>query len=133
MAALRLIAAQQFSKNILNGQIRSKSTKFPTSPLGHLSHVDKVATTKDGTMFVALHPTTDFPYEYSKPLPPKAIPTATLLKDQAIQTAMAAFGNKKPEIARLELMKLTNTSLHSWKPRPRDRKAKKNSMDREYL
>lgn len=137
MAALRLSVIQNFSKNIFNGkqftQIRDKSTKLLTSPVGNLSHVQKVGTTSDGTTFVAWHPTTDFPYEHSSALPPPAIPTSTLLKDEAIQNAMKAFGNKKPEIARQELMRLTNTSLHTWKPRQRDRKAKKTPMNREYL
>lgn len=137
MAALRLNSVQNLSKCLLNGnisaQIRLKSTKILTTAVGSLSTVEKVATTEDSGSFVAWHPTQDFPYEYSRPLPPDPIPTPTLLKDESMKRAMEAFGTKKPELARQELMKLTNTSYHSWKPRQRDRKAKKTIPDREYL
>lgn len=139
MAALRLNIGRNLTKFIQNGAInrmecRSKSTdSILTTAVGQLSHVDKVVATEDCTLFVAWHPTSEFPYEHSLPLPPPSIPTSTLLKDEAIQTAMQAFSNKRPEIARLELMKLTNTSKHTWKPRQRDRKAKKTPPDREYL
>lgn len=137
MATIRLIISKNLSKHLINNlnsvQIRHKTTNILTSALGKQSSVEKVVTTSDSNAFIAWHPTAEFPYEHSLPLPPPAIPTSTLLKDEAIQTAMAAFGNKKPEIARLELMKITHTSLHVWKPRQRDRKAKKTPMDREYL
>lgn len=137
MSALRLNIVKNITKSILNGQycsqVRFKSSKILTTAIGSLSNVEKIVVTADNSTFIAWHPTSDFPYEYSKPLPPPAIPTSTLLKDDAIQTAMKAFGNKKPELAQQELMKLTNTSFHTWKPRPRDRKAKKTKPDREYL
>lgn len=134
MATIRLITVKNLSKHLINRpQICNASSKFNTTAIGGLSHVDKVVTTSDNSTFVAWHPTTEFPYEYSKPLPPPAIPTSTLLKDEAMRTAMQAFGNKHPEIARKELEKLTFTSKHTWKPRQRDRKAKKTKPDREYL
>lgn len=139
MAAFRLNISRNLTKFLQNGVInrmeyRSKSTDSTlTTAVGHLSHVERVVSTEDCTMFVAWHPTSEFPYEHSLPLPPQSIPTSTLLKDDAIQTAMSAFSNKRPEIARLELMKLTNTSKHTWKPRQRDRRAKKTPPDREYL
>lgn len=134
MSALRLNIVKNITKPLLNGtQIRCKSSKILTTAVGSLSTVEKVVTTADSSTFVAWHPTHDFPYEHSKPLPPPAIPTSTLLKDEALQTAMAAFGNKKPQIATQELMRLTNTSYHVWRPRQRDRKAKKTKPDREYL
>lgn len=137
MSALRINTVKNITKPLLNGQfgaqIRYKSSKILTTAVGSLSTVEKVVTTADKTTFVAWHPTHDFPYEYSKPLPPPAIPTSTLLKDEAIQTAMKAFGNKKPELAQQELMRLTNTSYHVWKPRQRDRTAKDTPMNREYL
>lgn len=137
MAALRLNSVKNLTKHILNGnnytQIRLKSSNILTTSLGSLSTVEKVVTTSDDSTFISWHPTHDFPYEYSKPLPPPAIPTSTLLKDEAIQRSMEAFGAKQPEIARQELMKLTSTSLHVWKPRQRDRKAKNTKPDREYL
>lgn len=134
MAALRINSVKNLTKFYLNNaQIRSKSSSILTTAVGSLSTVEKVVTTKDGTAFVAWHPTHDFPYEHSKPLPPPAIPTSTLLKDDAIQTAMKAFGTKHKRIADLELMKVTHTSKHVWKPRPRDRKAKTTKPDREYL
>ncbi|XP_055319367.1 39S ribosomal protein L42, mitochondrial [Sitodiplosis mosellana] len=137
MAALRLNSVKNLTKHFLNGncytQIRPKSSNVLTTALGSLSTVEKVVTTSDDTTFISWHPTHDFPYEYSKPLPPPAIPTSTLLKDEAIQRSMEAFGSKHPEIARQELMKLTCTSKHVWKPRQRDRKAKNTPPDREYL
>lgn len=137
MAASRLNSLKNISKNILKGniytQIRFKSTELKTTSTGSLSFVEKIVTSSDGSAFVAWHPTYDFPYEYSLPLPPPSIETSTLLRDETIQTAMQAFGNKHPEIARQELMKITNTSKHTWKPRQRDRRAKKTQMEREYL
>lgn len=137
MAALRLNSVKNFTKYFPNGnlftQIRSKSSNVLTTAVEGLSTVEKVVTTSDGTTFVAWHPTHDFPYEYSKPLPSAAIPTSTLLKDETMNRAMQAFGSQHPELARQELMKLTNTSLHVWKPRQRDRKAKNTKPDREYL
>lgn len=130
MATTRLI---RFPKTLLQS-IRTKSTKTPTlTAMGHQSHVQKVVTTSDGNAFVAWHPTVDFPYEHSLPIPPAAIPTSSLIKDQAIDTAMAAFGQKKMEIAREELMRITHSHCITWAPRQRDRKAKKTPMDREYL
>lgn len=137
MAALRLNSVKNLTKHILNNnihtQIRSKSSNVLTTALGSLSTVDKVVTTSDDSTFISWHPSHDFPYEYSKPLPPPTIPTSTLLKDEAIQRSMEAFGTKHPEIARQELMKITNTSKHVWKPRQRDRKAKTTPPDRDYL
>lgn len=139
MAALRLNIGRNFTKFLQNGVIhrvanRAKSTDSTlTTAVGQLSNVEKVVATEDCSLFVAWHPTSEFPYEHSLPLPPPTIATSTLLKDEAIQTAMQAFSNKRPEIARLELMKLTNTSKHTWKPRQRDRRAKKTPPDREYL
>lgn len=128
----RLIAVRNTTNGILN-QIRHKSMKIAETPVGQLSHVEKIVTTNDCTTFVAWHPSHTFDYEYSLPLPPPSIETDSLLKQEAIKSSLSAFGNKHPEIAKLELMKITNTSFHTWKPRQRDRKAKKTEMDREYL
>lgn len=139
MAALRLNKVNLSLKYILCGnkyaQFREKSSEILTTPVGSLGYVEKVVTTNDCTTFVAWHPAQDFPYEHSLPLPPPSIPTSTLLKDEAIQTAMQAFGNKHPEIAKQELMKLTNTSIHTWKPRQREKRyhIKNTPIDREYL
>lgn len=135
MAALRLNIGKSLAKFLENRMAyRTKSTdSILATAVGQLSHVEKVVATEDCALFVAWHPTAEFPYEHSLPLPPASIPTSSLLKDEALQSAMKAFGNKRPEIARLELQKLTNTSKHSWKPRQRDRKAKKTLPDREYL
>lgn len=139
MAALRTCISRNLTKYLQNGTInrmecRSKSTdSILTTAVGQMSYVEKVVATQDCTLFVAWHPTPEFPYEHSLPLPPPSIPTSTLLKDDAIQSAMQAFGNKRPEIARMELMKITNTSKHTWKPRQRDKKAKNTRPDREYL
>lgn len=137
MATIRLTTVKNFTKHLINGsnigQIRHKSDLFLTTPIGGLAHVNKVVTTNDNSTFIAWHPTTDHPYEFSKPLPPPAIPTSSLLKDEAIERSMQAFTNKRPEIARQELERLTYTSKHTWKPRQRDYKAKNTKPDREYL
>lgn len=131
-----MLIVKHSTKSIWNQcltQIRSKSNKIAETPVGSLSHVEKIVTTNDNTTFVAWHPTQSFQYEYSLPLPPPSIDSDSLLKQEAIKSSLSAFGNKHPDIARQELMKITNTSLHTWKPRQRDRKAKKTEMDREYL
>lgn len=140
MAALRLNTVKNVSKHLQSAynckQIRPKSTKILTTPVGSLSNVENVATTSDGTTFVAWHPTPDFPYEHSLPLPPPGMATSTLLRDEAIETAMKAFGNKHPEIAKQELMRVTTTSYHTWRPFPRGSKintAKGTPPDRKYL
>lgn len=134
MATTRLIRLPKPLLNLHNLQsLRAKSTNGAVTAIGNLSHVQKVVSTSDGSAFVAWHPTADFPYEHSLPLPPPAIPTNTLIKDQAIETAMQAFGQKKVEIAREELMRVTHSHVHTWVPRQRDRKAKKTPMNREYL
>ncbi|XP_053963206.1 39S ribosomal protein L42, mitochondrial [Anastrepha ludens] len=102
--------------------------------VGDKSLVDKVAITNDGAVVVAWHPDIPFPYECSKPLP-KALDSQniSLIKVNALRTAMSAFKNKKPEVARQELMQLTHTTKHRWFPRSRDKRAKNTSMDRPYL
>lgn len=106
------------------------STKTATGIQGL---VDKVVTTSDNTTFVAWHPEIEFPYECSKPIPPKAVPSSSLIKEEALNTATTAFINKNPEIAREELSRITYTTKHRWFPRDRDKRAKKTPMDREYL
>lgn len=106
------------------------STKTAT---GIQALVDKVVTTSDNTTFVAWHPEIEFPYEFSKPVPPKAVPNSSLIKEEALNSATRAFVNKNPEIAREELMRITYTTKHRWFPRARDKRAKKTPMDREYL
>uniref|UniRef100_A0A1B0D1D3 Large ribosomal subunit protein mL42 n=2 Tax=Phlebotomus papatasi TaxID=29031 RepID=A0A1B0D1D3_PHLPP len=112
--------------------LRNLSTKHPT---GAQNLVNSVAITDDGSTFVAWHPKPEFPYEFSKPIPP-AIErdNSSLLRDNAVNTAMQAFKTKHPEVAREELMRLTYTTKHRWFPRSRDKKAKKDTpMDRPYL
>lgn len=111
-------------------QLRAYSAK---TALGGQSLVDKVVTTSDNSTFVAYHPNRDFPYEMSRPLPPPAIPTNLLIKEDTIQTATKAFHKKHPELAIQELSRITFTTKHRWYPRARDRRAKKTPMDREYL
>lgn len=106
------------------------STKTATGIEGT---VDKVVTISDNSTFVAWHPEVDFPYECSKPMPPKAIPNSSLIKEEALNSATRAFINKKPELARQELSQITYTTQHKWYPRSRDKRAKKTPMDREYL
>ncbi|XP_020717092.1 39S ribosomal protein L42, mitochondrial isoform X2 [Ceratitis capitata] len=83
---------------------------------------------------VAWHPDLEFPYELTKPLPNAAtIQNEALVKENSLRTAMSAFKNKKPEIARQEIMQLTHTTKHRWFPRSRDKRAKNTPMDRPYL
>lgn len=95
--------------------------------------VDKVVTTSDNKVFVAWHPSREFPYECSRPLPPVTAPSSSLLRDEAIQSAMKSFTSKHPEMVRQELASLTYTTIHKWRPMFRIKKAKKTPMDREYL
>ncbi|XP_055686902.1 39S ribosomal protein L42, mitochondrial [Lutzomyia longipalpis] len=104
-------------------------------PIGAQNLVESIAVTDDGSTFVAWHPKTQFPYEFSKPIPPPVVrDNSSLLKDNAINTAMQAFKGKHAEVAREELMRITHTTKHRWFPRARDKKAKKDTpMDRPYL
>lgn len=131
MAALRLYCGRltNFNKFLVNST-KCYSTKTAT---GNFGLVDKVALSDDGTTFVAWHPNVDFPYEFSRPLPPAKEPTSSLIRDEAVATAMRAFGEKHPQMAVDELARTTFTCKHKWYPRSRDRRAKKTSMDREYL
>lgn len=122
MATMRLITVKTISKLLLNRQhsiqIRCESSNYLKTPMGGISHCEKVVTTEDDTMYLAVHPTSEYPYEYSRPLPPSAIPTSTLLKDEAIQRSMEAFTKKHPSVARRELERITYTSKHVWRPAP---------------
>lgn len=127
MASLRLFSIKISNLNL----IKQYSTKTAT---GNRSLVDKVVLAQDGKMFVAWHPTPDFPYELTQPIPKyETQEKSSVIKEAAISTAMKAFKTKHPEIARLELSKLTFTTKHKWFPRARDKKAKNTPMDREYL
>lgn len=124
---MRLLTFKNISKFLLNGpnsiQIRCHSSNYLQGPIGGISHLETVVTTEDNSMFVAWHPTTEFPYEYSKPIPPQAIATSTLLKDEAIKSSMEAFGKKHPAQALKELMRITYTSKHVWRrPKAKIRK-----------
>lgn len=112
------------------GQWRTYSAK---TALGGQSLVEKVVTTSDNSTFVAYHPNRDFPYEMSRPLPPPAIPTNLLIKEDTIQAATNAVHKKHPQLAIEELSRISFTTKHRWYPRARDRRAKKTPMDRKYL
>lgn len=127
LSARLFTACRSFSTNL------TKNTANK-NPVGGRSLVDSVAVTKNGKTIVAWHPDTPFPYEHTKPLPKTvASQSSEIIKETALQTAMSAFKNKHPEIARQELMQLTHTTKHRWFPRARDKKAKKTAMDRPYL
>lgn len=134
MAALRLGIQNILKKNPIN-QIGATAAyaSTPKTALGGLSLVDRVVTTVDNSTFVAYHPTREFPYELSKPLPPPADPTSYLIKDDAIAFANKAFSTKHPELVREELRRITYTTKHIWFPKARSKKAKKTPMNREYL
>ncbi|KAI9582725.1 hypothetical protein GQX74_011942 [Glossina fuscipes] len=102
--------------------------------LGGRNLVEAVAITKNGKTAVAWHPDPSYPYEYTKPLPNFIEEdTSRIVKEESLRTAMNAFKEKRPEVAREELMRLTHTTKHRWFPRARDKKAKKTPMDRPYL
>uniref|UniRef100_A0A1A9UJ00 Large ribosomal subunit protein mL42 n=1 Tax=Glossina austeni TaxID=7395 RepID=A0A1A9UJ00_GLOAU len=102
--------------------------------LGGRNLVEAVAITKNGKTAVAWHPDPSYPYEYTKPLPNFIEEDASrIIKEESLRTAMSAFKEKRPEVAREELMRLTHTTKHRWFPRARDKKAKKTPMDRPYL
>ena len=127
------------SLKILLRHFSSKPISFKSFPklnsVDNSASVQSVALSKDESTFVAWHPKVkDFPYEFSRPIPTvQEQHSASLLKDKSVQTALNAFKNKHPEIARQELMKITYTTKHRWYPRARDKKAKKTPMDRPYL
>ncbi|XP_030379873.1 39S ribosomal protein L42, mitochondrial [Scaptodrosophila lebanonensis] len=114
--------------------INSAQNALNKNPLGGKSLVESVGVTKNGKTIVAWHPDTSFPYEHTKPLPVSVeAQNSQVIKETALQTAISAFKNKQPEVARQELMQLTHTTKHRWFPRARDKKAKKTPMDRPYL
>lgn len=95
---------------------------------------NKITVTDDESTFIIWHPPEDFPYECTKPLPEqKCVEDTSVLKVQAIKELQTIFNKKTPEQARQELMSITHTTKHRWFHRPRDKKAKKTPMDREYL
>uniref|UniRef100_A0A1A9WP45 Large ribosomal subunit protein mL42 n=1 Tax=Glossina brevipalpis TaxID=37001 RepID=A0A1A9WP45_9MUSC len=96
--------------------------------------LEAVAITDNGKTAVAWHPEPSYPYEYTKPIPTIVQEsTSLIIKEESLRTAMNAFKEKRPEVAREELMRLTHTTKHRWFPRARDKKAKKTPMDRQYL
>ncbi|XP_055918378.1 39S ribosomal protein L42, mitochondrial [Eupeodes corollae] len=102
--------------------------------IGGRNLVEAIAVTDNGKTIVAWHPDQPFPYECSRPIPPVVSKdSGSLLKEASLTTAMRAFKDKHPEVARQELMKLTHTTKHRWFPRSRDKRAKKTPMDRPYL
>lgn len=113
-------------------QLRAYAASSETA-LGGQSLVDKVVTTSDNSTFVAYHPTRDFPYEMSRPMPPPAIPTSSLIKEETIQMATKAFNKKHPELVVEELARVTATTKHRWYPRSRDLRCKKLESPRPYL
>lgn len=116
---------------VLRPLSRFYSIKTPTNGWGK---VQKIAESKDRKMFAAWHPTEEFPYEFTKPIPDITLSeTSTVLKNSSVENARQTFKSKHPEFARQELMKITYTTKHPWYPRARDKKAKKTEMDRPYL
>lgn len=118
---------RNFSTNVLKLAIKKNA-------LGGRCLVDGIAVTSSGKTIVAWHPDPEYPYEFTRPLPTAAEAQSTsLLKDESLRTAMSAFKEKRPEVAREELMRLTHTTKHRWFPRSRDKRAKNTPMDRPYL
>lgn len=125
MSAARFL--RRFSTNTLNLSINKNA-------LGGRNLIEAVAVSPNGKTIVAWHPEPDYPYEFTKPLPVASEKqSVSLLKEESLNSAMSAFKDKKPEVAREELMRLTHTTKHRWFPRSRDKRAKKTPMDRPYL
>lgn len=89
--------------------------------------------TDDGSTIVALHRDKEFPYEHSRPLPEEVKEDQSILKMSDYEEVKRVFKNMPPEMARKQLSSLTLTTEHRWFPRARDKKAKKNEMNRPYL
>lgn len=101
---------------------RLMSTKIAVTPLGHLSKVEKTVAAPNLEAFVSWHPTVDFPYEHSLPVPQKAAAKSTVIKQEAVDTAMAAFKQKNHDEALKELQRITHTHIIVWQPSERRRK-----------
>lgn len=95
----------------------------------------KITQTSDETMFVAVHPQHDFPYECTRPLPEVKLEEDTsVLKTQMTDELKGIFHKKTPEQARQELMNITHTPKYAWLPLSRkERRRKPKPVDREYL
>lgn len=125
------MSAARFLRSFSTNTIRLAVNK---NPVGGRNLVEAVAVSSNGKTIVAWHPEPEFPYEFTKPLPTvEEKQSSSLLKEEALGNAMSAFKEKRPEVAREELMRLTHTTKHRWYPRSRDKKAKKTPMDRPYL
>ncbi|KAI5639735.1 mitochondrial 28S ribosomal protein s32 domain-containing protein [Phthorimaea operculella] len=94
---------------------------------------NKIVITDDGSTIVALHRDQGFPYEHSRPLPEQVETDTSVLKMSDYSEVKRVFKDMKPEMARKQLASLTRTTEHRWFPRARDKKAKKNDMNRPYL
>lgn len=98
--------------------------------------VESIAEAENQTAFFAWHPKKDYPYECTRDLPTNIEQkSSSLLRDESIASAQAAWKLKHPIFTRDRLSKLTFTTVHRWFPRSRDKKAnyKKTPMDRRYL
>ncbi|XP_026319365.1 39S ribosomal protein L42, mitochondrial [Hyposmocoma kahamanoa] len=94
---------------------------------------NKIVMTDDGSTIVALHRDEEFPYEHSRPLPDEIKKDDSVLKMTDYQEVKRVFKSLPAEMARKQLASLTLTTEHKWFPRARDKKAKKNEMNRPYL
>lgn len=104
-----------------------------TAKAGESKIEDPIVVTDDGKTIVCWHPEKEFPYECTRPMPEIPVRETTVLKTTKAE-AMKCFQKKRPEIeAREELAKMTQTTIHRWFPRSRDKKAKKTPKDRPYL
>ncbi|XP_055614356.1 39S ribosomal protein L42, mitochondrial [Uranotaenia lowii] len=98
------------------------------------SLVQQISPAVGGKVFVAWHPEPEFPYEFSKPIEiPRPESSSSMVRDELIVQGACSLKLKNPEFVRQELSRVTFTTKHRWFDRARDKKAKKTSMDREYL
>lgn len=114
-------------------------TKFKVypdeTPIRHRALVEAIAESKDQSAYFAWHPKKDVPYEFTRPLPTALEQkNQSLLKETLIDDAKSVYSVcNRPKFVEENLAKMTYTSKHRWFPRARDKKAKKNPMDRPFL
>uniref|UniRef100_UPI00358EA541 large ribosomal subunit protein mL42 n=1 Tax=Myxine glutinosa TaxID=7769 RepID=UPI00358EA541 len=102
---------------------RSSYTRLPDD---YNCHVD-MALTADGETIVCLHPSLQFPYEDTQPMPwPDPARPEPETHDQKVQLAVRStessaltYGEQKPSCTEEQLARLFHTTKHRWYPKGR--------------
>jgi len=94
-----------------------------------------IVVTDDASTIVCYHPDTDFPYEYTKPLPEDKVSDNSVLRVQNKDYVHEVFSRPNSDLVQQELMKMTYTTKHRWVPpkKWKRRFAHPKIKDREYL